>query len=351
MNFLKVYFKGKRVLVTSLLVACLIGLFIGYLLFGPLFKTGSYAYSSYVKNNSCVSGLTLIKPTLDCGISDQKLEQVSLLQNKLEILVDGYKKTGKADKVGVFVRDLRTTRFAGVNDNEVFIMASLLKLPVLIGGFKLAEVQPKMLEQTIEYTGSIDEYDEQNYKVGDKLQVGKKYTVLELLKRSIEYSDNTATQLVSNYFAPGYLDLILEALGIKIKDNGMDENLVTPRIYANVFRSLYNASYLTKEYSNQALGMLTQVKFKNGAVAKLPPDVIVAHKFAERNIKNAQTREIVQKQLHDCGIVYTKDLLEPYTFCIMTEGKDFNNLENILQEVSLEIYETMTSSEGGAQGE
>ena len=60
-------------------------------------------------------------------------------------------------------------------------------------------------------------------------------------------------------------------------------------------------------------------------------------KFGERTFYAAE-KEAPIRQLHDCGLVYAKDGKEPYTFCIMTEGVKFEDLEGVLQEISLIVY-------------
>lgn len=320
-----------------------------YLVWGAFLTLGlliggfsGYFYFRGIVPESCVSDLRLIKPNLDCGISDQKSKSLAILQKKLELLVAGYVSTGKAKRIGIFVRDLRSSRFAGVNDNDVFYMASLLKLPLLIGGYKLAEVEPRILDQEIVYTGSPNLYNEQIIKPKEQLTIGASYTVKELMRRAVVYSDNTTAQLLFDYYPKEFLDRILQALGLQIKrPEGESENLITARIYTNVFRMLYNSSYLTKEYSNDALSLLTQTSYNNGVVAKLPLSSVVAHKFAERTFVDPSNQKTLLNQLHECAIVYAENALNPYTFCVMTEGNDYKNLEEILQDVSLDIYNLM----------
>jgi hypothetical protein len=229
-----------------------------------------------------------------------------------------------------------------VNQNENFIMASLLKLPLAIAGYKLAEVEPKILEQTFTYDGTPDLYADQNVPVADKIKIGQKYTFRELITRSIIHSDNTTAQMLSDFYAPGYFDLILNALGVKLRlDDKNGEDLVSPRNYANLFRSLYNASYLTADYSNELLEVLTNTTYRNGAVKNIPAHVKVAHKFAERTVVDIYGRPSF-RQFHECGLVYVKNGDEPYSFCIMTEGTDFNQLEKIQQEIGQEIYLLMS---------
>lgn len=302
-------------------------------------------FSSPPDNNPCTSDLTFIKPNLDCNLSDEKAQNFSILEEKLKEDIAGYKQRGGATRVSVFARDLRSSRFVGVNENDAFYMASLLKLPVLIGGYKLAEVEPRVLDQQIKYTGTPNLYDEQYIKPAQILEAGKSYTVRELMRRAVAYSDNTAAQLLYNYYPPEFLDRIIQALGIEFtRPEGTTENFVTARTYANVFRSLYNASYLTAVYANDALSTLTKATYSDGATAKLPKAVLVAHKFAERSAPDPANSSKLIRQLHECGLVYAKDGTEPYTFCIMTEGADYGELQKILQDLSLEIYNAMIDS-------
>lgn len=291
---------------------------------------------------SCVSNFKFINPSLDCDLSNKKRSSLDKLQNRLEILISGYKNSGKAGRVSVFTRDLSTSRFMSIGDSEIYYMASLLKLPVAIGGFKLAEVEPAILDQEIKYTATSSPDSGLFIKPAEELEPGKEYTARELMKRALKYSDNNAAQSLYNYYPRYFMDRILQALGLQMKPSGENyETPVTARIYANIFRVLYNASYLTRPYSNEALSILTDSEYRNGAVAKLPPSVPVAHKFAERTVIDPSTRAVILRQLHECGIVYAKHSSEPYSFCIMTEGQNFGELERIQQDISLEIYNSM----------
>ncbi len=324
----------KKVAIYSTVIIVSLGL-------GMLLQTYSKKDIS-IRSGDCVSTLVFIKPTINCDVTEKKTILLTELQEKLEILVNSYIKTGQVTRMGVFVRDLQSTRFAGVNQNENFIMASLLKLPLAIAGYKLAEVEPKVLEQSFTYTGTPNLYAEQNIPVSDEIKIGQKYTLRDLIKRSIIYSDNTTAQLLSDFYAPGYFDLILNALGVKLRlDDKNGEDLVSPRNYANLFRSLYNASYLTADYSNELLEVLTNTTYRNGAVKNIPSDVKVAHKFAERTVVDIYGRPSF-RQFHECGLVYAQSGTEPYSFCIMTEGSDFNQLEKVQQEIGQEIYLLMS---------
>ncbi len=315
----------------------LIGIGTGFLITGIII--GINFFGENAGRSECVTKLTLLKKNIECDIYDEKLQKLSNLEDALNILIDGYKKTDKAKRVSVFIRDLNTSRFAGYKDSETYYMASLLKTPLVIGGFKLAEVEPKVLEQVIQYTGVPNLYGNQVVKSKETLQVGQLYTVKDLMRRSVVFSDNTAAQMLFDYFPKDFLTRIMQALGISItKPDGEEENYITARTYANMFRLLYNASYLTKEYSNETLELLTQTEFNNAATSRIPKGVKIAHKFGERTLVY-ENGETATKQFHECGIVYAEDGNDPYIFCIMTEGKDYKELQQVIADISLKIYE------------
>lgn len=324
---------------TNLLKNNYIKILIVSLLIFLSFYSGKNNWFGGEDRSYCVSNLKFLRPNMDCESLDGTAEKLSSLQEKAEVMIQGYVKTKKVKRASVFVRDLNTSRFAGVNDTDAYYMASLLKTPLLIGGFKLAEVEPRILDQEIVYNGVPNLYGDQVIPVTNRLEVGKTYKIIDLLSRAVIYSDNTAAQILFDYYPEQYMDRIIQALGIQItKPNGEVENFVTARTYANIFRILYNASFLKNEYSNQALDILTKTEYKDGATSKLPSDVTVAHKFAERTQVH-QDNSVAVKQFHECGIVYANKGKTPYIFCIMTEGQDYKVLEQVLADISLVIYE------------
>lgn len=107
-------------------------------------------------------------------------------------------------------------------------------------------------------------------------------------------------------------------------------NFMSVKGYAGLFRILYNASYLEKEYSEKTLQILSNSEFQNGIVAGVSKDVVVSHKFGERQLEENSY------QLHDCGIVYYSK--GPYLICIMSRGNSMQNLEQFISKISEVTY-------------
>ncbi len=297
-------------------------------------------------SSKCESGLKMVRPVDNCDKLDEKTESFIDLEKSVDQMITAYTNSGQVTRVGVFARDLKTTRFFGINENQEFVMASLLKVPLAIAVYKLAEVEPSILDVQLVYTEKNNRYSEQQFQVQDKMIAGNAYPVGELIGRAIVYSDNSASHMLSGFYAPGFFSKILSALSLSIvREKGSEETIVTAKTFANVFRSLYNSSYLTREYSNYILDLLSKTTYKNGAMSKIPSDVKMAHKFAERSFFSPEDRSFknpILRQLHECGIVYANNMKDPYSFCILTEGKNYADLEKVQAEISYKIYSALS---------
>lgn len=292
------------------------------------------------RSPGCASQYLFINPDPECDVYDERSQKLSLLQTRLESQVTALEEKEGVTRIAVFSRDLTSRRFAEVNSDQVFYLASLLKVPLAIAYYKYAEVEPLILKDVIVYDGTINEYALQEIKPPEQLKVGVAYTIEDLISRSIMYSDNTAAQILIQKIPPAFLENVKSSLGIQIeKTGGEKEDLVTARTYANVFRILFNSSYLSREYSNALLETLTKSTFEYGSPALLPPNIAIAHKFGERTLVDEKTKRTLSTQLHDCGIVYVET--SPYTFCILTEGENYAVLTEAIQKISETIYTTL----------
>ena len=333
LNFIKLYLKKNTVVFISII-------FFAAFLSGILFHSNIIDRYYFLNHRDlCLSNLNFINPEPGCELYEDKLERMNALQATLETQVNGYLESKRATRISVFTRDLTTKRFTGVNDSDTFYMASLIKLPLAIAYFRLSEITPDLFSQQLTFTNSENQYATQNIQPKDKLITGNTYTVKDIIYHMLAHSDNSAVELLmKNFVSKEYLQKILSSLSLETKIGSQEEDFVTAKSYAGVIRILYNASFINRNSSNEVLKMLSDSDFTTGAVFYLPKDVIVAHKFGERNAINSNN-EVVFRQLHDCGIVYAKKGKEPYTFCIMTEGQNYSNLESIIQNISKTIYE------------
>jgi beta-lactamase class A len=269
-----------------------------------------------------------INPLLECR-GDDVNKELKPFKNQVQDLIDGIKTKNDASSISVYFRDMNNGPWFGINEDEKFIPASLLKVPVMIAYLKKAETDPGVMQQTITYDTPLT--NDFQYVVPDQeVQLGEKHTVEDLIYRSIVFSDNIAITLLTQNSEKFGISLqnVYNDFGIDYKLDTNDN--MTVKSYAAFFRILFNASYLNRDMSETALGLLTQTKFKNGIAAGVPSDIKVANKFGEKPFAGPN------KQLHDCGIVYYPQ--HPYLLCIMSSGADFQTLENNIRDISALIY-------------
>ena len=274
----------------------------------------------------------LINPLLECDLADFSNDKnLDPLRNQISSYIQLSKASRQLSQVSVYYRDLNNGPWFGIDENMLFSPASLIKVPLLISYYKMAESDPSVLTKNLTNTLTYNP-KEQNIEPTDTLEKGKSYTTDDLINRMIIYSDNLAYELLLSTIDPNTLMATYHDLGIDISPALNDPNgdIISVKTYASFFRILYNSSYLSKEMSQKALKLLTQTKFDKGLIAKIPSTLTVAHKFGER-----QYVATGEKQLHECGIVYSQ---KPYLICIMTRGSNFTALQKTIQDISATIY-------------
>lgn len=200
--------------------------------------------------------------------------------------------------------------------------------------YKIAERDPDVLTKQIKYSSlfTIPNEGEQIVPPEKPIEVGKIYTVDDLIFHAIVYSDNQAVTLLINSLDPKELHDLYNLLGVDDSILIQEDGTLTVKNYSAFLRILFNASYLTAEYSEKALGLLTLTKFNNGLVAGIPSKTLVAHKFGEAGFLDGL------QQLHDCGIIYYPK--HPYLLCVMTRGTgSVGQLESAIADVSKFVYD------------
>lgn len=264
------------------------------------------------------------------------------LKTRLEQLIQSRIKDGTISNAAVYFRDLKSGPTMGIKEDSKFIPASLLKVPVLLTYLRLAEEDPDILKKELAYRGKdTGHVVMQQFLPYEEIKPNVSYTIDELLKRMTAYSDNKAYEGLINYLkviSPDK-DLVADTIiDLGITNPISPENeVVTVKSYSSLFRLLYNVSFLeTREMSAKALSYLVDVKFPYGITGSIPEDIKVANKFGERSMMNSDS-----KQLHDCGIVYYPE--NPYLICIMTKGKNYESLSDIIREISKMVYEEVDS--------
>lgn len=271
---------------------------------------------------------TFINPLLDCAeLQNISVRNTSELESNINDYISFQKQKG-VETTSVYFRDLNNGPWIGINEEEEFYPASLLKVPLMIAVYKQAMDNPELLKKQYTYnekTRNTGEY----YKGLKEIKRGLPYTVEELIAYMAKYSDNNASHILSNVVDLNDLKDSYIDMGAAVPDQ--PGYVLSVKTYASFFRILFNSTYLSHAYSEKALELLSESSFKDGLVAGIPEKIKVSHKFGERDIKDEK------KQLHDCGIVYYPG--KPYVLCVMTRGKDYEQLASTISHISKMVYD------------
>ena len=280
----------------------------------------------------------LINPLLDCTTFPHRKEKGVYSFGYFADDIKDYvrKVTNHIDiqNISIYFRDLANGSTFGVNQDVPFKPGSLLKVPLVIGYLKKSEKDPTILQKTIKFENEalLKIYDLQSQTPSKKLEIGKSYTIKELIEAAILRSDNVAANMLEHYDKRASMIQISGEMDIPIHTGIPPLRNITIKEYAGFFRMLYNASYLTHENSNYLLDLLTESEFKDGLLIGVDPGVVVAHKFGESIDREDPSIHFFS----ECGIVYYPK--RPYLLCITMRGKNEAQLIKSIQEISALVF-------------
>lgn len=311
-----------------------LGFVVGWMVFGGETPSNTWLLDSAQQIRSGEGRYT--NPLLECDVAQGVINATKInFQNRLTEFVGGVNGSVGVSDVAVYFRDLNNGPAFGVKQDDQFIPASLLKVPVMMAYFKAAEKTPEILSTKVTVPSDILRVDIPQLEPPEKrIEVGKQYTTEELIERMAKYSDNQSLISLFEKMPGEELINLYKLLGVDSTVISDPTASISVRQYSAFFRILFNSSFLSQDYSEKALGILAQSAFTKGLRAGVPNDVPIAHKFGEREIQGTL-------QLHDCGIVYYPK--RPYLLCVMTRGTDFAKLQNAISSISSFVYSQIDS--------
>lgn len=273
-----------------------------------------------------------INPLLECEVAEGVLDaRKENFRDDLAEYINTLKQERSVSDVAIYFRDLNNGPTFGVDDQKEFFPASLLKVPVMMAYYHLAEQNPDVLRMEIRHVSDKDFGITPTIMPRERVEIGQVYTVEELIRRMIVFSDNQALVLLTERLPLSEMQDLFSMLGVGddvLKDGN---SKLTVKEYAGFFRILFNSSYLSRTSSEKALALLATTDYHDALPAGVPKEVVVSHKFGEAGTGSHE------RQLHDCGVVYFPD--HPYLACIMTRGENVETLKMTIRDISQFIYE------------
>jgi beta-lactamase class A len=250
---------------------------------------------------------------------DRKMEQ------KKELIISRFKaETAKFSGVySLYVIDLDSGFSFGVNEDETFDAASLIKLPVMGAMYRLAEKGKINLEEKY----SLKNSDKAS---GAGILYGKPAGYLvsysEILYLMGNQSDNTAFVIAKNKVGKEEIQKLIDELGMK--NTVFETRQTTPRDIGVFFLKLWQGKVVNDENKNKILDSLTKTASETYLPAGLSgSDVRIAHKFGT-----------LTNIINDAGIVFSK---RPYVIVVMSDGIIEREAKVAIPTISRIVFEEM----------
>jgi beta-lactamase class A len=305
-------------------------LFLGALLMAALIR---------LPERQCEAQYAYINAREVCGPRDAISKAAyGKTQGEIESYIERERAAGRILGASVYFRDLENGPVFGVNENDDFAPASLLKLPLALVYLTQAERDPSLLSEQLSVSEPQWDFVVNFPSSQPEIDPQEPHTVDELLMHMLKHSDNNAYGVLQTHlYEIGQKDLITKTfleLGF-LSPADISDEVLSVRRYGAIFRALYNVSYLNAELSEKMLSLLSDTEFKIGLDDGVPDSIHIAHKFGERTLESGE------RQLHDCGIIYYPK--NPYLLCVMTRGNEFKMLDTVITEISRVVYEEVNS--------
>lgn len=278
-----------------------------------------------------------INPLLGVDIPNSKqFLKDATLELEMQGLINQAERNQHISDAAIYFRDIEAGYWVGINEASVFSPGKLLKIPIMITYFKLAESHPGILEKEIAFTERTP-HNEELFFPSDRLVIGQTYTVNDLIERMIVFGDDDAADLLFDNVDKSSLNEVFSDLGIQFREDKETNDVIPLKFYSLFFRVLYNATYLNRDLSEKALRLLVLADNSVGIAAALPNDLGTANRYGGRSYVNHGVKYF---EMYDCGIIYHPG--HPYLLCSVVRGPNIAYLKTFLKELGARVYTEMS---------
>ena len=236
-------------------------------------------------------------------------------------------------KLGFYYKDLIDGLEIGYQENELFIAASVIKIPILIEVLRQIE------------SGKINEDRIVRIEKEDKMpscgaltymRDGLEVSIKDLYTLMIIHSDNTATNILINLLGMENINRTLSQLGCKnsklnrllfdsLEQEKGKENYISPYEMGYLLEKIYKKDLISKSISQEAERVLKLQRLGSKIPYLLPSHIEIGHKTGEDSGIS-----------HDVGIIYSK---KPFIYCFTSNDTHVITAENVLRHMALICYE------------
>ena len=210
-------FRMKFLLLTILLTSGVTGLLTYYFVPKPTEKiviSSPVTDCAYRMNQVRLKDFKLTHPLLLADLPDEN-PGLKFLKEKINKVIQSGKSSNAITDISVYYRKLNDGSWFVINGEKSYNPASLMKVPLLITILKQSEINRNLLDKKVFFGKHFTGNNNQNIK-DFQLQENKQYSIRELLRYMIEYSDNDAMSLIAQNIDMNHFNKLFSDLGIPV---------------------------------------------------------------------------------------------------------------------------------------
>ncbi len=248
----------------------------------------------------------------------------------MESLLENLKK--QPGHIGFFYKNMITGETLGYNEHDCYIPASIIKLPMIMEIYRLAELGEVDLSEKLHIT---DKDKMPSCGALNSFSGEVDVDIRTLCNLMITISDNTATNVLISHFGTEKFNEGFSKIGLnKTRVNRLlfdaeaakkgIQNSVTPYEIGMLLELLYEGKYVNESVSQKILEVLLKQQLKHKIKEMLPLGTKVASKTGDDdNISS------------DVGIVFAK---QPFVVCFISNQTVPSQLNPFIRKTSLELF-------------
>ncbi len=289
---------------------------------------------------SRVKGYEFVCPLLSAE-PDCVSAELTHAKTRLTGLIDSLVGSGAINEASVYVHEFENGQRFAINPSARYHPASLMKIALLLSSLRVAEATPGLLTQKIRYELSPGTQISTQYYNYPSIQVGKEYSIHDLLYYMVANSDNHATWMLSSRLTPDQTPKLFFDLGLPKPVEDKVLFTMTAGEVSVFFKAIFNSSYLSPEYSDYAARLMSHCAFEEGFVKGFPRGTRMWHKFGEWRYAG------YDYELHESGIVYLQE--KPYLITVMTKGRDTDRQAQVISVIAKALHKALMEHVVGGQ--
>jgi beta-lactamase class A len=235
--------------------------------------------------------------------------------------------------IGVYYKDLTTGQSFGINENEQFLAASVIKIPVLAEAFRQEKLGMISFEEMVVINNQVKlpSCGSLTY-MHDGLQV----SVMDLCVLMIIQSDNTATNLMIKKLGIENINGFIKKLGLekthlnrllfdsKEQKKGK-ENYITPHEMGLLLEMMWEGKLVSNAGSEEMLEILKKQQINHKIPYFIPNNVKIAHKTGEDS-------EIT----NDMALVFAE---KPFILCCAANNTNVQETEDFYRKAAKYLFD------------